>query len=126
MPAARATPKSIDQYIAACSPEVQRTLKKLRTTIRRAAPRETEELISYRIPAFKLQGILVYFAAFKNHIGLYPPLRGDAKLTARLAKYAGSKGNLKFPIGEPMPYALISRIVKLKVKQNLAKVSGKK
>jgi uncharacterized protein YdhG (YjbR/CyaY superfamily) len=98
-------------------------LKKLRAVIRRAAPPGTEELISYRIPAYRLHGILVYFAAFKNHIGLYPPVRGDAKLKLALRKYSGPRGNLKFPLDAPIPYALITKIVKLKVRQNLAKAN---
>jgi uncharacterized protein YdhG (YjbR/CyaY superfamily) len=118
------TPKSIDQYIQACSPAVRPALQKIRATIRRAAPRAVEA-ISYRIPAFMLEGVLVYFAAFKNHIGLYPPLRGDAKLQADTARYAGPKGNLRFPLDEPIPYALIARIVKARVKQNLAKAAAK-
>jgi uncharacterized protein YdhG (YjbR/CyaY superfamily) len=118
---ARTKPANIDQYIAACAPEARGILRKLRSTIKRAAPPETEELISYRMPAFALRGILVYFAAFKNHIGMFPPIRGDAKLEAELAKYAGPKGNLKFPLDEPFPYALAARIVKFRVRQNLAK-----
>jgi uncharacterized protein YdhG (YjbR/CyaY superfamily) len=117
--AAQAKQKSIDQYIAACAPEARATLRKLRSTIKRAAPPEAEELISYRMPAFALHGILVYFAAFKNHIGMFPPIRGDAKLEAAVAKYAGPKGNLKFPLDQPFPYALVTKIVKLRVKQNL-------
>jgi uncharacterized protein YdhG (YjbR/CyaY superfamily) len=93
----------------------------LRPTVKRAAPPETEELISYRMPAFALHGILVYFAAFKNHIGLFPPIRGDAKLQAAMSKYAGPKGNLKFPLDQPLPYALVAKIVKFRVQQNLAK-----
>jgi uncharacterized protein YdhG (YjbR/CyaY superfamily) len=123
--AARAKPQSIDQYIAACPPEARATLRKLRSTIKRAAPPEAEEIISYRMPAFKLHGILVYFAAFKNHIGIFPPIRGDAKLEAAVAKYAGPKGNLKFPLDQPFPYALVARIVKFRVKQNLAKARKK-
>jgi uncharacterized protein YdhG (YjbR/CyaY superfamily) len=123
--AARAKPQSIDQYIAACPPEARATLRKLRSTIKRAAPPEVEEIISYRMPAFKLHGILVYFAAFKNHIGIFPPIRGDAKLEAAVAKYAGPKGNLKFPLDQPFPYALVARIVKFRVKQNLAKARKK-
>lgn len=73
------------------------------------------------MPAFTLHGILVYFAAFKKHIGMFPPIKGDAKLQAAVAKYAGPKGNLKFPLGAPTPYALVARIVKARVKQNLAK-----
>jgi uncharacterized protein YdhG (YjbR/CyaY superfamily) len=117
----RAPLESIDQYIAKSAPEVRAVLRKLRSTIKRAAPPETEELISYRMPAFRLRGILVYFAAFKSHIGMFPPLRGDAKLEAAVSKYAGPKGNLKFPLDRPIPYALVARIVKFRVKQNLAK-----
>src|SRR5580698_370153 len=91
MAAARAKPQSVDQYIAACPPEARAILRKLRSTIKRAAPPEAEEIISYRMPAFKLHGILIYFAAFKNHIGIFPPIRGDAKLEAAVAKYAGPK-----------------------------------
>jgi uncharacterized protein YdhG (YjbR/CyaY superfamily) len=122
MAAARAKSQSIDQYIAACPPEVRAILGKLRSTIKRAAPPETEELISYRMPAFALHGILVYFAAFKNHIGMFPPVKGDAKLETACSKYAGPKGNLKFPLDQPIPYALVARIVKFRVKRNLAKV----
>jgi uncharacterized protein YdhG (YjbR/CyaY superfamily) len=123
--ATRAKPESIDQYIAMCSPEVRPVLSKLRSTIKRAAPPETEETISYRMPAFMLHGILIYFAAFKNHIGMFPPIRGDAKLKAAVAKYAGPKGNLKFPLDQPFPYALVTNIVKFRVKQNLAKARKK-
>jgi uncharacterized protein YdhG (YjbR/CyaY superfamily) len=116
-----ARPTSIDEYIATCAPEVRAVLKQLRPTVKRAAPPETEELISYRMPAFALHGILVYFAAFKNHIGLFPPISGDAKLQAAMSKYAGPKGNLKFPLDQPLPYALVAKIVKFRVQQNLAK-----
>jgi uncharacterized protein YdhG (YjbR/CyaY superfamily) len=112
---------SIAQYIAANSPAVRPILKSLRATIKQAAP-DAEEIISYRMPAFRLHGILVYFAAFKNHIGLFPPVKGDAKLEAAVAKYAGPKGNLKFPLDRPIPYSLIARIVKFRAKRNRAKV----
>jgi uncharacterized protein YdhG (YjbR/CyaY superfamily) len=115
-----ATPDSIDAYIAASSVAVRPILRELRRVIRAAAP-EATELISYRMPAFRQRGILVYFAAFKSHIGLFPPLRGDAKLAKALARYAGPKGNLKFQLDEPIPYALIKRIVRLRVKQDSAK-----
>jgi uncharacterized protein YdhG (YjbR/CyaY superfamily) len=118
-----AAPKSIDEYITMFSPEVQAILEKIRSTIKHAAP-EAQETISYRIPAFTLHGMLVYFAAFKNHIGLYPPVRGDAKLEKSISIYAGEKGNLKFPLDQPIPYDLIERIVKLRVKQNLSKAPG--
>ena len=125
MAGAQDKPKNIAEYIAACPPEVRPVLRKLRSTIRRAAPPGTVELISYRMPAFALQGIVVYFAAFKSHIGMFPPLKGDAKLQAQASKYAGPKGNLKFPLDEPMPYALIARIVKSRARQNLAKARRK-
>ena len=91
------TLKTMDEYIAMFSPEVQAILQKIRRTIRRAAP-AAEEMISYQIPTFKLNGALVHFAAFKKHIGFYPPVRGDAKLTKAVSKYAGEKGNLRFPL----------------------------
>jgi len=90
-------------------------------TITSAAP-GAQETISYQIPAFTLNGALVYFAAFKNHIGFYPPVRGDARMEKAVSIYAGEKGNLRFPLDQPIPYALIERVVKLRVKQNLAKV----
>jgi len=125
MATARTPHRSIDEYIAKSSPEVRAVLRKLRSTIKRAAPPEAEELISFRMPAFALHGILVYFAAFKNHIGMFPPLKGDAKLKAAASKYAGPKGNLKFPLDKPIPYALVARIVKSRVRQNLAKAMKK-
>jgi uncharacterized protein YdhG (YjbR/CyaY superfamily) len=120
MPTGRATPKNIDEYIASFSPEVQAILKGIRLTIRNAAP-TAQETISYKIPAFRLNRILVYFAAFKNHIGLYPPVRGNAKLVKAASAYAGEKGNLQFPLDQPIPYDLIEQIVKFRVKQNSRK-----
>jgi uncharacterized protein YdhG (YjbR/CyaY superfamily) len=120
MPTVRATPKSVDRYIASFSPEVQAILEKIRLTIRNAAP-EAQETISYNIPTFTLGGALAHFAAFKGHIGFYPPMRGDAKLARAVSVYAGEKGNLRFPFDQPIPYRLIERLVKLRVKQNLAK-----
>jgi uncharacterized protein YdhG (YjbR/CyaY superfamily) len=120
MKAIRTTaPKSIEEYIAASPSEAQLILKKIRLTISAAAP-GAQEVISYRMPAFKLHGILVYFAAFKSHIGLYPPVSGDANLEKALSPYAGPKGNLKFPLDQPIPYALIKRVVRLRVKQDLS------
>src|ERR1044071_9333185 len=81
--------------------------------------------ISYRIPAFKLNGMLVYFGAFTKPIGFYPPIRGDSRLEKALSRYAGEKGNLRFPLDQPIPYGLIKRIVKLKVKQNRAKAAAR-
>jgi uncharacterized protein YdhG (YjbR/CyaY superfamily) len=120
MLANRAAPKNIDEYIASYSPEVQAILEQIRLTIKNAAP-DAEEAISYRMPMFRQNGVLVYFAAFKRHIGLYPPVRGDAKLEKAISPYAGEKGNLQFPLDRPIPYELIGRIVKFKVKQNASK-----
>jgi len=117
-------PQSIDEYIAAFSPEVRAILERIRLVIANAAP-EAQESISYRIPTFTLSGTLVYFAAFKKHIGFYPPVRGDAGLEKAVAPYAGEKGNLRFPLDQPIPYGLIERIVRLRVKQNLAKAAAK-
>lgn len=116
----RATPKSIDKYIASFSPEVQAILERIRLTIRKAAP-GAQETISYNIPTFTLNGALVHFAAFKKHIGFYPPVRGDARLEKAASTYAGEKGNLRFPLDQPIPYGLIEKLVKLRVKQNLLK-----
>jgi uncharacterized protein YdhG (YjbR/CyaY superfamily) len=120
MPTVRAAPQSVDQYIASFSPEVQAILEKIRLTIRNAAP-DAQETISYNIPTFTLKGILVHFAAFKKHIGFFPPVRGDAKLEKAASIYAGEKGNLRFPLDQPIPYGLIERLVKLRAKQNLLK-----
>ena len=106
--------------IMAYSPEVQSILQRVRQVARQAAP-EAEEVISYRMPALKQGGILVYFAAFKSHIGLYPPVSGDPEILKAAAPYAGEKGNLRFPVANPIPYDLIARIVSLLLKQNLAK-----
>ena len=118
------TPTTIDEYISACSPEVQGILEKIRHVVRSAAP-DAREVISYQMPAFKMNGVLVYFAAFKKHIGLYPPIRGDAKLEQAVAPYAGDKGNLRFPLDQPIPYDLIKRITKHRLKQDLAKAATK-
>jgi uncharacterized protein YdhG (YjbR/CyaY superfamily) len=117
-----ATQKTIDEYVAAFSPEVQEILEQIRRTIRDAAP-AAQEAISYGIPTFKLNGNLVHFAAFKKHIGFYPPVRGDARLVKAVSPYAGPKGNLQFPLDQPIPYDLIERITRLRVKQNSAKAA---
>jgi len=124
MATGRTTPKTMDEYIAAFSPEVQAILERIRLTINNAAP-DAQETISYQIPTFTLSGALVYFAAFKKHIGFYPPVTGDARLEKAISIYAGEKGNLRFPLDQPIPYGLIERIVRLRVKQNLAKAATK-
>jgi uncharacterized protein YdhG (YjbR/CyaY superfamily) len=121
--AARASnrPQSIDAYIACAPQAVRPVLASIRATVQKAAP-AAEERISYRMPAFFFEGALVYFAAFKKHIGFYPPVR-DEKLRSALARYAGPKGNLQFPLSEPMPHALIARLVKARIQENLARKS---
>jgi uncharacterized protein YdhG (YjbR/CyaY superfamily) len=118
------SPNSIDAYFAAAPAAVRPILKEIRRTIRTAAP-EAEEIISYRRPAFRQHGILVNFAAFKQHIGLFPPVSGDARLEKAVAPYAGPKGNLRFPLNRPIPYALIERIVRLRVKQDRARSAAR-
>ncbi len=122
--ATRKSPRSIDEYITAFSPEIRAILERIRSTISKAAPR-AQETISYGIPTFTLNGALVYFAAFKEHIGFYPPVKGDATLERAVSAYAGEKGNLRFPLDRPIPYGLIERIVKLRVKQNSAKAAAR-
>lgn len=113
-------PKNIDEYIAGFAEDVQAILQKIRLTIREAAP-EAQETIKYQMPTFVFKGNLVYFAAWKAHIGFYPPVSGDEELQKAVALYEGPKGNLLFPLEEPIPYALIQRIVQHRVKQNLDK-----
>jgi uncharacterized protein YdhG (YjbR/CyaY superfamily) len=112
--------REVSAYLSQCEPAARARLKRIRAIVRKVAP-QAEEFLSYRMPAYRHHGVLLYMAAFKQHIGLYPPLRGDAALLKALARFAGPKGNLKFPLAEPMPYALIERLVKLRLKQNLAK-----
>ena len=124
MPTAK-LPTNINEYIQKFSPNVQEILSNIRTSIRSAAP-DAEEVISYQMPAFRQHGILVYFAAWKEHIGLYPPISGDAEIEKAVALYAGPKGNLQFPLDKPIPLNLIRRIVKLRVKQNNEKAEAKR
>jgi uncharacterized protein YdhG (YjbR/CyaY superfamily) len=118
-------PKDIDSYISQFPANVQAILEKVRATIRHAAP-DAKEVISYMMPAFKQHGILVYFAAWTKHIGLYPPISGDKALEKAIARYAGPKGNLQFPVDEPIPYDLIERIVKLRVRQDSEKAAARR
>jgi uncharacterized protein YdhG (YjbR/CyaY superfamily) len=117
--------QDIDGYISQFPADVQAILQHVRETIRHAAP-DAEETISYLMPALRQHGILVYFAAWEKHIGLYPPISGDKALEKATAPYAGPKGNLQFPLDEPIPYDLIERVVKLRVKQDSAKAVAKR
>ena len=116
-------PTVIDTYIATFPPDIQAVLQQVRLAIRAAAP-DAEQVISYQMPAFRQAGIVVYFAAFKRHIGLYPPVRGDAALERAVAPYAGEKGNLRFPLNRPIPCELITRVAALRLQQNLAKAAA--
>jgi len=117
MPSHRSKHANVDEYIAAFPSDVQVVLQLVRQAVRDAAPL-AEETISYQMPALKQHGMLIYFAAFKNHIGFYPPIRGDARLEKAASRYAGEKGNLRFPLDEPMPLDLIKRLTRLRAKQD--------
>ncbi len=121
----RAAPRTIDAYIAGFPADVQALLEKIRTTIKRAAP-GAEEKISYQIPAFTLHGkYLIYIAAYQGHIGLYPAPRSSEEFKAELTGYAGGKGTVQFPLDKPIPYGLIRRIVKFRIKKNRARAKAK-
>lgn len=117
-------PLNIDEYIGSFSNDVQEILEKVRMTIQKAAPDATEK-ISYSMPAFEQNGIVVYFAAFKNHIGLYALPTGHEAFAAELSKYKSGKGSVQFPLNQPMPFDLISKIVKFRVKENMEKAKKK-
>ncbi|HLC83868.1 MAG TPA: DUF1801 domain-containing protein [Bacteroidia bacterium] len=115
---------SIDQHIAEFPKETQQLLELLRMTIRKAAPK-AEEVISYNMPAFKYNGMLVWFAGYKNHIGFYPSSTPIVVFKDQLKKYKTSKGAIQFPLDKPLPLALITKIVKFRIKQNLEKAAAK-
>jgi uncharacterized protein YdhG (YjbR/CyaY superfamily) len=117
-------PKNIDEYITRYPSDVQAILGKIRTTIRVAAP-EAVETINYQIPTFTLNGNLVHFAAYKNHIGFYPTPSGIEKFKNELDVYEGAKGSVKFPLDRPIPYDLIDRIVRFRVNENLGRAKAK-
>ena len=116
--------EDVTTYIANCPAKVQEVLEKLRSTIQKAAP-EAEELISYKMPAYKYHGMLVYFAAFKNHIGFYATPTGHKKFEKELAPYKQGKGSVQFPLDQPLPFPLIAKIVKFRVQENLLNFQNK-
>jgi len=118
MSQARLIFKDIDSYIGSFPPEVQELLNQLRSAIRKAAP-EAEETINYSIPTYKLNGNLVHFAGYKNHIGFYPAPSGIEAFKDELAAYGGAKGSVKLPVDKPLPLELITRIVRFRVEENL-------
>jgi uncharacterized protein YdhG (YjbR/CyaY superfamily) len=115
---------SIDEYIGSFPRNIQKILQEIRATIKAAAP-DAEEKISYQMPTFFLNGNLIHFAAFKNHIGLYPTPSGTEAFKDEISVYQGAKGSIRLPIDEPMPLKLISRIVKFRVAENLKKAKAK-
>jgi len=115
---------TIDEYIQQFSAEVQAILEELRKVIKDSAPK-AEEKISYQMPTFYLYGNLVHFAAFKNHIGFYPAPTGIEAFKQELSVYKGAKGSVQFPINKPLPYELISEIVKYRVAENIRKAKEK-
>jgi len=117
--------ETIDEYIVDFPPDVQAILKKLRATIRKAAP-DAEEAMKYRLPTFVLNGNLVHFGAFKKHIGFYATPTGNEKFRKELSAYEGAKGSVQFPLDKPIPYDLVSRMVKFRVKENLDKAAAKR
>jgi uncharacterized protein YdhG (YjbR/CyaY superfamily) len=118
-------PKTIDEYIAGFPLDVQDILQKIRATIRQAAP-EAQEKISYQMPTFALNGNLVHFAAFKNHIGFYPIPSGIEAFKEDLSPYKQGKGSVQFPLDQPIPYDLIARITAFRARENLEKAKAKK
>ena len=110
--------QTIDEYIKTFPTDVQSILERMRQVIRKAAP-DAVEAISYQIPTFKLNGNLVHFAAFKNHIGFYPTSSGIEAFKKEFSRYKWAKGSVQFPIGEPIPFDLVEEIVLFRVKENM-------
>jgi uncharacterized protein YdhG (YjbR/CyaY superfamily) len=125
MSAAERAPASVDAYIAGFPPEVRAVLRRMRATIRKAAP-DAVEKISWGMPAYSLDGMLTFFAAFKGHVSFFPGPEGIEKFKRELAPYGTSKGTVRFPLGTPVPYGLIGRIVKFRVKENKARAAAKR
>ena len=124
MKTTKTAPQTVDEYIAGFPTDIQDVLQKIRKTIHEAAPEATEK-ISYQMPTFFLKGNLVHFAAFKEHIGFYPVPTGIEKFKKELSVYKQGKGSVQFPLDQPMPYELITKIVKFRVKENLAAAAAK-
>jgi uncharacterized protein YdhG (YjbR/CyaY superfamily) len=116
--------KTVDEYLSYISEDIQLRLDELRAAIKKAAP-QAEEVISYNMPAYRQHGVLVYFAAYKHHIGFYPTASGVREFKNELGKYKVSKGAIQFPIGERLPLGLIAKIVKFRVKEDRVKAAEK-
>lgn len=119
------SPRDIDEYIVQFPPDVANILRKVRSTIRKAAP-DADEAIKYPIPTFVYNGNLVHFGGFKTHIGFYPTPTGIEKFIDELSKYEGAEGSVQFPIDKPIPYSLVAKIVKFRVSENGRKLAKKK
>ena len=119
------TAASVNEYIATADPHAKKALSEIRKTIKAVAPK-AEEIISYQIPGYKYHGMLVFFAAWKNHISLYPAPWGAESLKKEMSAYKGSKGTIKFPLDKPMPLTLIKKMVKYRMKENEMRASLKK
>ncbi len=116
---------SMDKYLASFPEEIRKKLEEMRAAIKAAAP-DAEEMISYQMPTFDMNGRhLVHFSAWKNHIGLYPIPSGDAAFQKEISPYKGAKSSLKFPMDKPLPLKLIRKIVKFRVAENLKKAGVK-
>ena len=118
-------PNNTQEYIESFPENIQKLLTQIRSTIIKAAP-EAEEVISYGMPGFKLGSMLVFFAAYPNHIGFYPTPSGIEKFKKELSTYKGAKGSVQFPLDQPLPLGLITKIVKFRVKENLEKSKSKR
>lgn len=116
---------TVDGYIATFPPAVREQLETLRTIIRKTAPK-AEEVISYKMPAYKLDGMLVYFAGYEKHIGFYPMPSAIAAFSKEIAGYKSAKGSVQFPVNKPLPVKLIAAMVKFRVQENSAKAKAKK
>lgn len=119
------SPGGVDDYISRFPPDIAAILQKVRETIRTAAP-EAEEAIKYQLPTFVYNGNLVHFGGFKTHVGFYPTPSGINAFKKELSKYKGAKGSVQFPIDKPIPYSLIAKIVKYRLKENSRKPPRKK
>jgi uncharacterized protein YdhG (YjbR/CyaY superfamily) len=118
-----ALPENIDEYIAGFPQDVQEILQKIRSIIKAAAP-DAEEAIKYQMPTFVLHGNLVHFAGFRNHIGFYPTPSAIKAFNSVLASFKSAKGSVQFPLGKPVPFALIKKMVEFRVKEIRAKITG--
>jgi uncharacterized protein YdhG (YjbR/CyaY superfamily) len=118
-------PKDIDEYIGRFPADIREILEQIRTTIKKAAP-DAAETIKYGMPTFTVEGNLVHFAAFKKHIGFFPPTKGDAEFKKEASFYEGEKGSLRFPLDAPIPYRLIGKAVRFRVEENLERAQGRR